>query len=258
MAKNYLSGNLLNAEQAASELIEKYGIAAPDHIRLRDIAFSEKAAVVEEPVGRAAARLTRIGNSATIRVPPDEHPERKRFSIAHELAHFRLNHVAGLLEKICTNQDMSSWHRPDIETEANFFAGELLMPTNLVTKMCDVAKVDFEPVRKIASEFRSSLTASAIRFIRFCPEQCAIVYSEDGRVYWSYRSQDWWPFIQNGMPIDKRSIAYDFFQGEQIPDEPIEVDAEAWINERGIDEVVEHSIGSKTYGFVLSILWVKP
>jgi hypothetical protein len=257
MARNEISV-ISDPEAAAVDLIEKYGIAAPEHIRLQDIAFNEKVAVVEEPVGRAAARLTRLGDSATIRVPPNEHPKRKRFSIAHELGHFKLNHLKGSIEKVCSNRDMSSWHRPDIETEANFFASELLMPQKLVERMCDVAEVNFEPIRQIADVFRSSLTASAIRFVRFCPEQCAFVYSEEGKISWSIQSKNWWPFISNGKPLDKRSIAFDFFEGESIPDEPIEIVANAWINARGVDEVVEHSIGSRTYGFVLTILWIKP
>lgn len=258
MARNDLPVNLLNAEKIASELIHKYGIAAQNHIRLHDIAFNERALVVEEHVGRAAARLTRIGESATIRVSPNEIPERKRFSIAHELGHLKLNHIAGSIEKVCSNKDMLSWHRADIETEANFFASELLMPRSLVKRMCDVADVNFEPIRKIASEFRSSLTASALRFVRFCPEQCAVVFSVGGKVAWSYHSQDWWPFIPKGKHVDERSIAYDFFKGESIPDEPIDVDAEVWVDAKGIDEVTEHSIGSKTHGFVLSILWIRP
>ena len=258
MAKHNLPTNLLSAENAASELIESYGITAPDHIRLRDMAFAEKAVVVEEPVGRAAGRLTRIGGSATIRVPPDEHPQRKRFSIAHELGHFKIGHLAGTVQKVCSKKDMESWHRPDIETEANFFASELLMPKKLVARMCDVAKVDFGQVRKIAEEFRASLTASAIRFVRFCPEKCAVVCSEEGRISWSYRSEDWWAFIPNGKPVDKRSVAYDFFHGEPMLDEPIDVDADAWMDAKGVDEVTEHSIGAKTYGFVLSILWIRP
>jgi hypothetical protein len=60
------------------------------------------------------------------------------------------------------------------------------------------------------------------------------------------------------VPLDRRTIAYDFFKGERIPDEPIEIEADAWIETRGVEDIVEHSIGSVNYGFVLSILWIKP
>lgn len=258
MAKNDLSLQLLNAELAASEVIDKYGISDPVHIQLLDILFDNNSIVVEDTIGRAAARLTRIGNRATVRVPPDEHQNRKRFSIAHEFGHFKLNHVAGTIEKVCSNKDMESWCRPNIETEANFFASELLMPQMLVRKMCDVAEVNLEPIREIARSFRTSLTASAIRFVRFCPESCAVVCSENGKISWSYRSPDWWAYIPTAQQLDNRTVAYDFFNGVRLPDEPIEVDANAWINAKGTEEIVEHSIGSKSYGFVLSILWIRP
>jgi Zn-dependent peptidase ImmA (M78 family) len=258
MVRNNIPAKLYYAEDVAAELIDRYGIAEPEHIRLMDIAYNENVIVVEKPVGRAAARLTRIGRSATIRVPPDEHPKRKRFSIAHELGHFKLNHLKGTIQKVCSKKDMESWHQPDVETEANFFASELLMPKKLVVGMCDVSKVDFLPIRKIADEFRSSLTAAAIRFVRFCPEQCAVVFSKGGKIIWSFGSKDWWPFIPAGKPLADRTIAYDFFQGESIPDEAIDMDADAWISAKGVEEIVEHSIGSNRYGFVLSILWIRP
>jgi Zn-dependent peptidase ImmA (M78 family) len=237
----------------------KNGIRSPEDIRLRDIAFNEKVLVVEEPVARAAAILVRSGDRATIRISPADTPERKRFSIAHELGHFKLNHMAGALYKACTQKDMMSWYKSDVETEANFFASELILPKRLVEKKCDVAEVDFKPVMKIANEFSVSLTAAAIRFVRLTPEPCAVVYSENGIITWSYRNAEWWPFIQNGQPLDNRTGAYDFFQGEALDDDPIDVDADAWVsNSRGISEIVENSIGSRQYDFVLSLLWIKP
>ena len=40
--------------------------------------------------------------------------------------------------------------------------------------------------------------------------------------------------------------------------DPAEIDADAWVESRGLDEIVEHSIASSQYGFVLSLLWIKP
>ena len=47
--------SLLTAEQKASEIIDKYGITAPEHIRLEDIAFALGARIVEGPLSGAAA-----------------------------------------------------------------------------------------------------------------------------------------------------------------------------------------------------------
>ena len=183
--------------------------------------------------------------------------ERKRFSIAHELGHLLMGHIVSI-KKVCSDADMMDWYQSSQETQANFFAGELILPTKLVSSRCDIGNISFEPIKQIAKDFRASLTATAIKFVRLCPEKCAIVYSDQGKVRWFYKSPDWWPFIRKGGKLDKRTLAHDFFKGEPMEPDPIEVDADAWFESRGLDEVVEHSIASSRYGFVLSLLWIKP
>lgn len=256
--KNNLSFNLAFAEYEATKIIEKYGISSPEHIRLKDIAYDLGAIVLEGTLKGAAASLVRIERHATIRVSNENLYEyRKRFSIAHELGHFVLNHHLSI-QKICSDEDIMNWYQKSEETEANFFAGELILPERLIKKKCDVSEVDFGHIKQIAQEFRASLTATAIRFVRFCPEKCAIVFSKDNRVRWFYGSESWWPFIPVGSKLDERTVASDFFKGILLPDKPVEVDAAAWVESERLDEIIEHSVGSKYLNFVLSILWIKP
>lgn len=246
-----------HAENAAAKIIEKYGICAPGHIRLMDIAYDLGANVQERRLERAAASLVRVGKHATISVAIQDSYERKRFSIAHELGHLVLDHVL-LIQRFCSDENMMEWYQTGEETEANFFAAELILPKSLVERRCDIGDVNLEPIRQIAREFRTSLTATAIRFVRFCPEKCAVVFSRHGKIIWSYKSEEWWPFIRRGRVLDKRTVAFDFFQGETIPDEAVDVEADAWVEGRGLDDIIEHSVGSRRLSFVLSILWIKP
>lgn len=254
---NNVDFRLITAESTAANLIDEFGICSPEHISVRDIAFAKGALVVEERVTGAAASIVKLGEHATIRIPPGDSQERKRFSIAHELGHLLMNHVESI-QRVCSDEDMMNWYQSSQETQANFFASELILPKSLVEKRCDVAEVNFEPIRKIAKDFRSSLTATAIKFVRLCPEKCALVFSSKGKVQWFYKSPDWWPFIRRDKKLDKRTLAYDFFVSEPMDKEPVEIDADAWIESSGIDEIVEHSIGSTNHGFVLSILWIRP
>lgn len=250
--------NLRIAEQKAAELIERYGIASPEHIRLRDIAYDLGVTVIEGPLKGAAASLVRSGKKATIRVSSeDQYEHHKRFSIAHELGHFIL-HRGHAMQRVCSDEDMMNWYNTSEETEANFFAGELILPKSLIERRCDVKEVNFTPIKQIANDFRTSLTATAIRFVRFCPESCAVVFSKDGRVKWFYTSEEWWPYISRDGKLDERTLAYDFFKGVALPDKPVGVDADAWVGGDGLSELVEHSIGSKYLNFVLTILWIKP
>jgi len=250
---------ILRAEQKAAEIIERFGITVPEHILLEDIAYALGAKIVEGPLKGAAASLVRMGARATIRIPANEkYQARKRFSVAHEIGHFVLDHGHSLC-RVCTEDNMLDWNQhPSQETEANFFAGELLLPKKLFKDRCDVREVNFSPVRKLAEEFNTSLTATAIRFVRFCPEMCVLVFSKDSKIQWFYKSEEWWPFIRKGQPIDNGTFAYDFFHGREMPDEPQEVDASAWVTSRGVESIVEHSVGSRNLGYVLSLLWIRP
>jgi len=248
---------LIEAERLASKTVDEFGICSPEHIRIRDIAFAKGAMVVEQRLTRAAASIVKAGNHATIRIPPADSPERKRFSIAHELGHLLMSHIESI-QKICSDADMMNWYQGSQETQANFFASELILPTKLVSKRCDIGNINLDPIRQIAEDFRASLTATAIKFVRLCPEKCAVVFSTNGEIKWFYKSSDWWPFIRRDKELDQRTLAYDFFVGKQMQTEPFEVEADAWVESGGVDEIVEHSIASPQYGFVLSVLWIKP
>jgi len=90
---------------------------------------------------------------------------------------------------------------------------------------------------------------------------CAVIFSKDSKVKWVYRSNDFWPYIRVGKTLDKRTLAYDFFHGRELLEEPEDVDAEAWLDSDrlgDVNEVVEHSIGFSRLGCVLTILWIRP
>jgi len=250
------------AEKSAAELLKEYGVESAEHIRLEDIAYDLGVRIVEGPLTGAAARLVRYGKHGTIRVSnAEEYSTRKRFSIAHELGHFVLVHGYSL-EYVSSDLDMHDWYQADgIERVANAFAGELLLPRFLVEKRCDVRSVDFNPVRAIADEFQASLTATAIRFVRFCPEACAILFSLGSKIRWVYKSKSFWPYIKTGKLLDKRTLAWDFFNGKPLHEEPEDVDADAWLDSDrlgDIEEVVEHSLGFSNLGGVLTLIWMRP
>lgn len=254
---NDVDFKLIEAERLTAKTLDEFGVCSPEHIRIRDIALAKGAIVVEQRLKRAAASIVTAGNHATIRVSPNDMPERKRFSIAHELGHLLMGHIESI-QKVCSDDDMMNWYQSDQETQANFFASELILPSKLLSRRCDIGNISFEPIKQIAMDFRASLTATAIKFVRLCPEKCAVVYSTKGKIKWFYKSPDWWPFLHKDRELDKRTLAYDFFIGEPMELEPVEIDADAWVESRGLDEIVEHSIASSQYGFVLSILWIKP
>lgn len=260
--RNKLPLPILAAEKTARGIVSQFGIDAPEHIRVKDLAYAHGAGVIEGPLRGAAARLTKSNNGAVIRVSERETYEgRKRFSVAHELGHLVLGHGKHQ-ELVCTDKDMVAGpNDASKESEANAFAGELLLPTHLVANSCDVAEVTFDPVRSIAGVFRTSLTATALKFVRLCPEMCVLVYSKEGKVKWIAKSDDFWPYIPVDKPLDNRTLAYDFFVGRMFHEDPEEINADAWMQgaeSRGIEEIVEHSVVMPSLASVLSLLWIRP
>jgi len=105
------------------------------------------------------------------------HPNRQRFTIAHELGHLVLHrevierevHVDTKFSGLMRDQKSSDGY-DDIEIEANSFASELLMPSNIINKVIDdvignqVFDIESDPlIDKIASRFKVSKQAMYLR-----------------------------------------------------------------------------------------------
>lgn len=116
-------------------------------------------------------------------------PERQRFTIAHELGHFILHRS----RQQSFNCDKQSVHTGidtlrDIEREADDFAGNLLMPGDLLRSWISSQRIDFRVLGDIAKRFQVSLEALCIRYIKFTTERAILVYWDNGFVKYEWRS----------------------------------------------------------------------
>jgi len=248
-----------HARAAAKELLERYAIEEPKHLVLDGLAADLGVTVVHGELRGAVARLARVGDRGRIRVAHRvKNVGRKRFSVAHELGHFVLKHDGSVLAG-CQERSMLDYRGQSKESEANVFAVELLLPEKLVRRRCDVSPVNLRPVMRLAEDFETSITATAIRFVEFSPEQCAVVYSEDGRVRWTRKSDTFWcRLLDWGKDLEPASLASDFFRQRPVSDEPEEVRGDAWIESDSgrCPELVEHSMAIPSLNGVLTMLWL--
>ncbi|MHB1210605.1 MAG: ImmA/IrrE family metallo-endopeptidase [Acidimicrobiales bacterium] len=107
------------------------------------------------------------GGQASIYVNADDAPVRKRFTIAHELAHLVLHFTAGDIEFIDNADSFRSAIDPNAEWteerrrewEANVFAAALLMPEELVRRKWR----DIGDAGGLAEWFQVSRTAMSLR-----------------------------------------------------------------------------------------------
>jgi Zn-dependent peptidase ImmA (M78 family) len=115
------------------------------------------------------------GTRAVIGINSDQPPNRRRFTVAHELGHFFLHGEQGQQEvhvdhtkdfQVKLRGPASSKGVDDEEVEANLFAAELLMPTRFLqrdfSQGFDVSDDD-EAVVRLAKRYGVSTQAMSIR-----------------------------------------------------------------------------------------------
>ena len=246
------------ASGRAIELIQSFHIRNPAEIYIRDIAMSLGAFVKERILYGCEARLVRkagIGIISVNSLIPEE--GRKRFAIGHELGHFILHTGSQVIQ--CNEEDMYIWKESKTrEIEANEFAASLLMPPEIFTRFLRSGQPTMDKIIEIAKEFRTTLTATALRYIGFSKEPCALVVSKDGFIKWYRKSGSFNFHVKVGKKLHPDTYAFDFFDGVALPTQPESVPAYVWLAGE-IDEesdLFEQSIALGGYGIVLTLLWI--
>lgn len=245
----------------AREILASLRIVHPSEIEVEDIAWVRGVLVREAPLEGAEGRLVRRGSRGIITVKADiREPGKRRFVAAHELGHFEL-HVDSDQLTLCADEDLLYWYkriRPE-EPEASEFAAELLMAEGLFGPRCRGAQPSLELVEALAEEFRTTLTATALRYMEFCPHRCAIVISEEGKIKWCRGAEHFGYRLPVGAKLHPDSYAIDFFNGKQIPQTMQSVLAGAWISGKKLNPngiIKEHSRALPRYNAVLTLLWI--
>lgn len=247
----------------ASKLWSLYGFTSPKELILEDLAMAMNIFVVDARLDSAAARLVRKGDYGLIRVSDRlRFSGQRRFAIAHEIGHFVMHRkVSQLLA--CTDSDMrASYRSSPYEIEASIFAGALLMPRELFQSRIVRTVPTTDVIKDLASEFDTSLTATALRYVETSKDYCAFVVSENNRIRWwrasdSFAKHNLWLDSKNTLP--RHSAAAAFFVEGEAPKEPIQVDLKDWFGEMSdieSDYVIEQAIPLTEFNQVVSLIWL--
>lgn len=120
----------------------------------------------EANLGSTDAQITRHGDGFLIEVNRFASPRRKRFSIAHEIAHTFFN--PRLREYRRTGGAITiDKQRPEAVVEealCDLAAAELLMPRELFVEASEGRSVGIESIEQIADLFDTSVEATALRY----------------------------------------------------------------------------------------------
>jgi Zn-dependent peptidase ImmA (M78 family) len=154
------------ARQKARELIREFGIKSLP-VNVERIARAKGVKVEFAPFDDELSGMAFIKDGVpAIGINSLHHPNRQRFTLAHELAHILLHSTelekAVHVDKGSLRRDRVSATGTDmLEIAANAFAAELLMPEELLSAALD-EKLDLEDpkvLETLANKFRVSITA---------------------------------------------------------------------------------------------------
>lgn len=249
---------------SAHKILRDYGIDDPGQIDLNAICFDKGILVVEAPLKGALARLVRNGkDKALIRVS-DRIREigQRRFAIAHEFGHFMLHREKNQLS-LCYQKELLFWYKglsPE-EQEANTFAVELLMPNFLFEPRCSSESPTVVTIKKLSTEFETSLTATTLRYLDFTRHDCAAIVSRDGKMTW-FKVCETFPLRlpDMGTVVDPGSLAGRLFAGDPYPDGPQQVPVEMWVEDHEFSQsftIQEDAVYLERYQTVISLISIQ-
>jgi len=229
----------------AEKLLQFYGITRPSDIDLEAIAYALGAQIKYRSLEGCEARIVGAGNSAIISVNSTSSIPRQRFSIAHELGHWKY-HRGKQLDCRADNADFSRQNPSEYERTADNYAANLILPMYLLQPILKTqSDLTFSLVQSVADEFTASLTATAIRIIESDEFPCLLVCHSQQRRKWFKRSPGlpsrWFPREQLETDSPAFNIVFGKAAGNRMP---VKIPAQAWFDRREAEEfeVFEQSI----------------
>ncbi|OYZ98238.1 MAG: hypothetical protein B7X99_12165, partial [Rhizobiales bacterium 17-65-6] len=150
----------------AERLLIELGVDDPREIDLEAIAWDAGAEVRYAPLDSCEARIIGFGNRAIITVKESAIQTRKRFSVGHELGHWKYHRGRSF---VCRSDDIGNRRKGDAndpERIADAYSADLLMPAFMVgPRARKLERFTFEAVDQLRDEFQVSREAMASRLL---------------------------------------------------------------------------------------------
>ena len=245
----------------AREIITKLEIEDPSEIEIELIACNEGAPVLEKPLRGSDGRMVRLDGGAMITVRDSiRSPGQKRFVIAHELGHVLLHPYVRQIDEVKLAQT-SNWslNQEPEEIEANLFAAEILMPGKFLIPRIEKKEPSFDLLHKLAMEFRTTLTATAIQFLRYTKEECVLVASKGGLRKWFWTTERFSFLLREEPRVHEYTCAAELLNSNDRHARGDDVPAGSWLRDfspDGNECVTEDAIFSADFGETLSLVWI--
>ena len=234
----------MNNLTPSEKILQNLGITEPEEIDLEAIAWTHNVRVKRRLLDGCEARIIGTIDAAIISVDSRVNPLRQRFSIAHELGHWKNDRGCSFF---CTSDDIGINIKSNkfAERMANQFAANLLLPHYLLMPILR-KNTDFnwETIKDVANKFSTSLTATTIRIIESNEFPAIIVSYRGTKRKWFKRAaqvpERWFPrdFLES------ESVAYKVISSKKTYSDPYNVSADTWFDNQENDEyeIIEQTI----------------
>jgi Zn-dependent peptidase ImmA (M78 family) len=234
----------MTALSAAERILLGLGISDPKEIDLEAIAWSRGALVEYRPLDGCDATIVGSARKAVIAVNSLSSPERRRFSIGHELGHWH-HHRGRIL--FCGAKDVDNAEDDALNPErhADAFASDLILPNYLLhPRLQKIRRVTLAAAREIGEEYAASVTATLIKIVQSNRFPLIVVCHSKKKRRWFRRADmvpRWWFPVER---LDHESFAADLLlKGAAEQNWPRKIGADAWFGFRNCDrfEIEEQS-----------------
>lgn len=166
-----------NARKLARECLAKFGaVNAP--VPVEKIIKRLDIRIQFSPLDQELSGMALVKDGvAVIGINALHHPNRQRFTMAHELGHHIMHrtHIENAVHvdkgfAILRRDTLAAQGTDKMEIEANAFASELLIPRDLLEPIIGTGDIDLDDVdrlQSIAKKFKVSLSALQYRLLAF-------------------------------------------------------------------------------------------
>ena len=191
----------------------------------------------------------------------------QRFTVAHELGHYCMDgHVSHLFANGQTrHQSQSGFLSSDTyEREADAFAAGLLMPKAAFQRAMESAGEGISAIEALATQCRTSLTATAIRLAKLSTHPLAVLCSTGDKVNFAVMSDAMrlnyhltWPKRGAGIPPKSTTALLNSDEANVRMGKRMSGEASLaeWFHAERDQELNEEAIGLGEYGRTLTVLW---
>lgn len=202
-----------------------------------------------------------LGGKNIITVNGNHREERQRFTVLHEIAHIILELPSRHHGPNITVKDLMSYgRRPEEEILCDVFAAECLLPYDLFKKDLGNVDIALDAVKKLAEQYKASVTSTGSRFALNADAPCAFVLMENGKIRYVSSSKflrELKGWIEIGIPVPQGSVAHRLFKEPSKTQDYDEIAADIWFTNgvRNFDLLAEEAMLIREWDQCLSLIW---